>query len=222
MHAYKTTEQFILWVNRPELAERAKELGYDNVFLWIAGEDHKAILTRIKETGKGISVFVYCMGNDTTLLSIWDELEELKKSGIRFCVQNMADAPDYDQYPEEMTIEEAVDHFPLIEEMKKYLIERGVIKDDDHKGRCGNCHQPLGRRDKYCQYCGSKRGTGSFEPFWNIPMVAYGPSYLKTSECRKCGYIWTDNLLGTPDVHYCPVCGSDRVQVIKETSVPYF
>ena len=34
----------------------------------------------------------------------------------------------------------------------------------DYEGRCGNCHGFLGEEDKYCRYCGTRRGEGAFEP----------------------------------------------------------
>ena len=35
----------------------------------------------------------------------------------------------------------------------------------DYSGRCGNCHERLGKNDKYCRYCGTKRGEGKFRPY---------------------------------------------------------
>ena len=45
----------------------------------------------------------------------------------------------------------------------------------DYTGKCGNCHKMLGSEDKYCRYCGTKRGEGKFESEQNMIQCVYGP-----------------------------------------------
>lgn len=79
----------------------------------------------------------------------------------------------------------------------------------DYTGRCGNCHECFSDdEEKYCTYCGTKRGEGKFEPYDNAIYCIYGPMPEKrTRECLKCGNQWT--YTGMLDRHkYCTKCGA--------------
>ena len=45
----------------------------------------------------------------------------------------------------------------------------------DYTNRCGNCKAFLQTGDNYCKYCGTRRGEGKFEPFWEVTDILYGP-----------------------------------------------
>ena len=84
--------------------------------------------------------------------------------------------------------------------------------DADYTNRCGNCHTRLSEEDKYCPVCGTKRGMGKFEPFYNPTLFAYGPFIKSLYHCRRCGHTWYSDILGEEELRYCPECG-------KETAV---
>lgn len=79
----------------------------------------------------------------------------------------------------------------------------------DYEGRCGNCHEELGGKDKYCRYCGTKRGEGKFEPYKNVSYCIYGPApKLRFHSCKNCGYEWKTQMM-VDDEKYCPKCGEE-------------
>lgn len=85
----------------------------------------------------------------------------------------------------------------------------------DYEGRCGNCHSFLGKSDKYCRYCGSRRGEGAFEPYKNFLECecVYGPMpTYSLIQCTKCQKTW--EVSGNED--YCPDCGT-RTKFIKSS-----
>ena len=71
--------------------------------------------------------------------------------------------------------------------------DRNIPLSTDYRGRCGNCHELFDNdEEKYCKYCGTKRGEGEFKPYDNQIYCIYGPMPEKrTRECVKCGNQWT-------------------------------
>lgn len=86
--------------------------------------------------------------------------------------------------------------------------KRTVTIPTDYKGRCGNCHALFpNKKDKYCVYCGTKRGEGAFEPFQNIASCIYGPPPKKHShKCKVCGHQWS-YIAMLDDQKFCSRCG---------------
>lgn len=79
----------------------------------------------------------------------------------------------------------------------------------DYDGRCGNCHRELPEDDKYCRYCGTKRGEGEFKPYYNVSYPLYGPSpILREHKCKECEYIWKTKRMDA-DQKFCPKCGKE-------------
>ena len=86
----------------------------------------------------------------------------------------------------------------------------------DYENRCGNCHNWLGEKDKYCSKCGTKRGEGIFLPYRNIVYCVYGPPVTQKFKCSECGFAWTiGSLGGRSDIHYCPQCGKHQVTMTE-------
>ena len=56
----------------------------------------------------------------------------------------------------------------------------------DYTNRCGNCHEFLEKNDKFCRYCGTLRGEGSFAPFRNEVLCIYAPPATTRHKCQKC------------------------------------
>ena len=71
----------------------------------------------------------------------------------------------------------------LLEKMRK---KRFLRKNPD---RCGNCHEKMRPEDKYCAFCGTQRGQGSFHPYVNQRLYAYGPPVKRKYKCEKCGHL---------------------------------
>jgi rubredoxin len=89
---------------------------------------------------------------------------------------------------------------------------RGLELSTDYTGRCGNCHEHLGK-DKYCRICGTKRGEGAFKPYVDAYYPVYGPKPTETThKCDVCGYTWSTYLMIDKE-RYCPECGG-RATVI--------
>lgn len=85
----------------------------------------------------------------------------------------------------------------------------------DYTNRCGNCHEYLQKGDKYCRYCGTKRGKGEFQPYQNVIQCIYGPMPIeRTHKCTKCRRQWTTMLM-LDNQDYCPRCGA-RSEIIQE------
>lgn len=84
----------------------------------------------------------------------------------------------------------------------------------DYKGRCGNCHELISDGEKYCRYCGTKRGEGKFKPYLNMIQCIYGPAPVKRKHiCKVCNNTWERELM-IDDECYCPQCGN-KVEIIE-------
>ncbi len=81
---------------------------------------------------------------------------------------------------------------------------------------CGNCGAQLGEKDKFCPYCGTRRGEGAFTPLFNPVTCIYGPPVKVQYKCNSCGNEWTAHALGGDDSKYCPECGKKPITKISE------
>lgn len=86
----------------------------------------------------------------------------------------------------------------------------------DYEGRCGNCHSFLREEDKYCKYCGTKRGEGKFEPYENIILCVYGPPVKMKFHCSDCNNKWITVGLGGDESKFCPNCGSNKTNCLSQ------
>lgn len=85
----------------------------------------------------------------------------------------------------------------------------------DYEGKCGNCHGELKDGEKYCRYCGTKRGDGKFEPYQNLMQCIYGPMPVKrVRKCTNCSKTW-ETMLMIDHEDYCPDCGAPT-EIIEE------
>ncbi len=91
----------------------------------------------------------------------------------------------------------------------------------DYEGRCGNCHEYLGENEKYCKYCGTKRGEGEFKPYENIVYVVYGPPLNVKYKCKSCGHTWIVRTLGSDHSKYCPECGKSRIIEVESKDLTW-
>lgn len=113
---------------------------------------------------------------------------------------------------------------PLTEKNNVVLVQENPnLLSMDYEDRCGNCHEPLRQNDKFCRYCGTRRGDGAFAPYKNVMECIYGPPPVERRHvCGNCGYSWTTMLM-IDDQKYCPRCGGnadcreqDREEPVKE------
>lgn len=92
----------------------------------------------------------------------------------------------------------------------------------DYTGRCGNCHELFANdEEKYCTYCGTKRGEGKFEPYDNAIYCIYGPMPEKrTRECVRCGNQWTYTSMLDKE-KFCVRCGGQS-KLIQDTKAAIY
>ncbi len=87
----------------------------------------------------------------------------------------------------------------------------------DYEGRCGNCHKSLQSSEKYCRYCGTKRGEGKFEPYQTIMQCIYGPMPVKRiRKCTRCQMEWETHEM-VDNQNFCPECGAPSKIVFEES-----
>lgn len=85
----------------------------------------------------------------------------------------------------------------------------------DYKGICENCHKSFIGGEKYCFFCGTKRGDRKFDPYLNLMQGLYGPMPVeRVRKCTKCKKTWT-TLLMVDQENSCPDCGAPS-KIIEE------
>ena len=93
--------------------------------------------------------------------------------------------------------------------------ERAKAKDDRI---CGHCGAYLETDEKYCRFCGTRRGVGVYVPKpvepWLEPCI-YGPPIRRIHKCTACTYQW-DSMSMLDDEKYCPRCGSPAQTIYDE------
>ena len=81
---------------------------------------------------------------------------------------------------------------------------RKKSKEPPHCGKCGRYFE---KNDRYCRWCGKKRGDVIYIPK-EMPMYPlYGPPFLTNYHCENCGEEYEDTTLGGVLIKYCPFCG---------------
>ena len=90
----------------------------------------------------------------------------------------------------------------------------------DYHNRCGHCHEYIGE-DRYCRYCGTKRGQGEYKPYLDVIQCIYGPMPIeRTHKCQKCGNSYTVALM-VDNENYCPLCGGETTVESNEWDNPW-
>lgn len=203
-----TDKEYYLLVNKHELYLRAREMQFQSAVYLRDYLLEKEDIRQIKESGKAVCLIFY----DETGDQLGQNLEMLSEAGIKHLHYWLPEYWDWFSQEEIRNLEDTVKHFPSVGNVEGYLVSKGYIRDVDYTNRCGNCHTRLSEEDKYCPVCGTKRGMGKFEPFYNPTLFAYGPFIKSLYHCRRCGHTWYSDILGEEELRYCPECG-------KETAV---
>lgn len=114
---------------------------------------------------------------------------------------------------DDYTYEEALDDMMNQKWIEHFLILDGFIHETNTRNRCGNCHAKLIKGSNYCYVCGTKKGEGKFEPFYNAMTCVYGPPIFQVVTCKNCGHKFNVNSLGGETIKYCPKCGNNALSI---------
>lgn len=85
---------------------------------------------------------------------------------------------------------------------------------------CGTCGKKLRNEAEFCEFCGTKRGEGTFN-FYSFEekyfQTLYGPPPMKYRfTCKKCNSQWSRVMINSRGVSYCPKCGAKEIQVQQD------
>lgn len=214
----KNNEKYCVLVNKQELYDAAKAQGIQDVLLVTGQALSPTELMHIEECWSNVVILFYLDGNDHANDTIQDQLE---KVGI-WVIDDSFPNPS-------IMLEESIDSLEDFisacinkNQIEYELIRDGRIKDRDYTGRCGNCHEPMDEADKYCKFCGTKRGQGRFLPFDNPMYCVYGPPIKTKYKCRKCGTLWmTCALGGGKKASFCPQCGEKKLDMVDRRDIDF-
>lgn len=211
----ETNENYYLFVNRPELQKRAEELGYQGVMIFADEEFSKEDREMLKETCKDAIKIVYNSEKE------YDECDYRRLRPRGETVDMTIELSGF-RVNKDITIdslEDAIQYFPTKEKLNEILEDVGKWTNEYPPNMCGNCHCRLGENDRYCRNCGTERGKGRFLPYRNIILCAYGPDIKTYFRCNACGHTWNVLMVGGFQSPYCPMCGQNAVETIKEEIV---
>lgn len=215
----QTDKLYYLVIGEQYLYDRARQMNLKATYLSEDYPDEKMI-NLAKKAGKSILFLIY----DTTDKNEFDLFTPSRINDLdsKIVVYNI-----YGVEVEEghiiKTLEDAAEYLPkIIDNMESLLVKSGYIKSTDYSGRCGCCHQSIGVNDNYCRYCGTKRGEGKFEPYFNVVCCVYGPPVQIKYECELCGKSWMRTVWGGENANYCPQCGSNRIVNRREKMFDFF
>lgn len=193
-------DTYHLCVNRPEIADKLKGYGYSNLIIWTpAGIDVNTIET-VKKENAGIFFIWY---GDWRITK--EAAETIRQNGIwTGYIKNwelgLSGNETFNEYLAALD-ENTKEIYGSID----YWL---YIRCEDYEGRCGNCHNKLVKKHRYCSWCGTRRGEGRFLPYANEYACAYGSPLLFKYICPSCGLKWA--FISINDSRkYCINCGSE-------------
>ena len=208
----QTDDEYYILVNCGALYRQARKLKFRNAVL-LKGELTDEDIDAMKKSDK---VFVLAVYSDDKAYG--GEIESrIAHAGITTVPWAfLIDEEDSDMYEKAKSLEDAVNSFPNRTAVESVLVSDGYIHDTDYANRCGNCSSKMAPEDNYCRYCGTKRGEGAFEPFFNPVYCVYGPPITTKYSCKKCGHKWiTSALGGGEECRFCPLCGKNETEIIR-------
>lgn len=201
-----TEKQYYLLVDNHAFLRRAEELGYENV----SPITEDMTCEEIQKLNKCVVRLLYDPEDPNE-----DGISErLPITGTDYCdIRFNFACYEGSDGGCVRTVEDALRYIPGPERLEKDLEARGLLPTTDYENRCGNCEEVLQEDDRYCPYCGTPRGEGAFDPFWNKMLCLYGPPTTAKYRCPACGHLWITRLLGTRQYEYCPRCGRTPLEI---------
>lgn len=194
----KNDKEYVVFTDDIGIFKQAKKMDYDDITLYTS-------TGQLKQTNKCIAFLYYFNDFDEEDEKIAQKHEEMVKANKNIYFINLFDY--------EHSYEETLKSMMTQKKIEGILIHRGRIHEKNIKNRCGNCHAILEDGSEYCYVCGTKRGEGKFEPFFNEMCLVYGPPVTQIVTCENCGYKFTIGSLGGKTIKYCPKCGKDLLNI---------
>ena len=202
---------YTLIVNRRELYDAALEHHYDHVVLMEDYALSQDDIATILANGNVAFGLIYEEGDPDSI----QFGQQIYENGTKYlCWEFPNDTDIYHGNPMR-SVQDLVDDFPERREIEILLVGRGYLLCTDYTDRCGNCHKVLDEGDKYCRYCGTKRGEGRFLPFENPMYALYGAPTLKKYYCQNCLNEWKIRVFFDEESTHCPNCGQSTVKMIR-------
>ena len=204
----ETDKSYYLLISDPLIYAKAEQLGITAICYFEPQLDD-TLLEKARNDDKDI-VWIYY----DTLKEEASWKHKYCRNGMRWIIFFNAYGNGIEGSPLTHSPAEAAEFLEkIIVSTEEYIC--GLNKVSDYKGKCGNCHSDLDDNDKYCRICGTKRGEGSFLPYFNETYFAYGPPIKMQIKCRKCGYTWETIVFGGDDSKYCPQCGKKNLKTMN-------
>ncbi len=211
-----TEKEYVIIVNRQELLDRAKKIGYQSVTLFARSDFDDEEKEYIKSFGKSIVIITYNPDNSREAgVMSYGRISDTEIYRVTIELAGL----EYEEGKIVKSIDDALEQFPEVETLEKRLRNLAIIDETDYTDRCGNCHSYLRKSDKYCKYCGTERGKGKFLPFKNHTYCVYGPPVKKKYKCTHCGHLWITGQLGGDNSKYCPQCGNSVINVLEDKAL---
>lgn len=209
-------KEYVVIVNHPVLKKKALELGYHPVRLIRFDVLSDDIIEKLKREyiKRKLQVLMFLYRSDVLGEAGLVDCEKIADN-MYFIIIDL-NGVEINETERVSSVEDAAKAIPPMNDMESYMIGRGVINTTDYEGRCGNCHEIIRPEDKYCMYCGTERGEGSFLPFNNMICCMYGSPTKKKYRCQKCGYMWITGRFLDNDALFCPQCGEKQITKQKE------
>ena len=182
---YKTTEkEYIVVANHPLLAEAAEKLGYKGVTIIDVDDVNYDCKEYAVEQEKAVVAFLYRKDQDdheewnSPFRPTWSKITSRTPPVVKFIIGG-----------ELISLDDVAARIPSLESVEDRIqMEYGdLVKTTDYTNRCGNCHSYIMPEDKYCRFCGTERGKGSFLPYNNVIYTLYGPPIKTKYQCSVCG-----------------------------------
>ncbi len=194
----KNEKEYTVYTDDIEIFKQAKKMDYDDISLYTSAN-------QLKQTDKYIAFLYYYDDESENDEGIAQKHEEMLKANKNIFFFNLFDF--------EHSYEETIRSMMSQKVVEDILISRGRIHETHLKNRCGNCHAYLEDGSDYCYVCGTKRGEGKFEPFFNAMTCLYGPPVTQIVTCKNCGYKFKISSLGGKTIKYCTKCGKNVLDI---------
>ncbi|WP_029318894.1 zinc ribbon domain-containing protein [Butyrivibrio sp. AE3004] len=208
----ETTKEYYIVTDKEEIYLKALDLKLDNAILFTGEKFDAEDVAFFNQSPKAIAFIVFCTNTSKWLSGLKTQLYDKDN---KLCV-TLQDGNLLGQEISYASVETVVKNLKgIIKATEQQLRYRGYVSSQDYENRCGNCQSELLPGEKYCKYCGTKRGEGAFSPYLNSMTGLYGPPIITTYKCKKCGKQFDEWTIGRSKVKYCPECG-ENVRKIGE------